>query len=109
MFLNDMENILSCNDKVGVELELGLKLYLVMFADDMTIVSETREGLQIGLDNLHVYCTKWGLTVNVDKTKCVAFKKGGRIGKLDKWNYNGHDLETVKHFKYLGLILGSSG
>ena len=109
MFLNDMENIFSNNDRTGVELDHGLKLYLVMFADDMTILSETREGLQNGLDALHLYCNKWGLTVNVDKTKCIAFKKGGKVGKLDKWKYNGHELETVTHFKYLGLVLGSSG
>ena len=109
MFLNDMENILSNDDETGVELEHGLKLYLVMFADDMTIFSETRKGLQNGLDALHVYCNRWGLTVNVDKTKCVAFKKGGRSGKLDKWKYNGQDIETVTQFKYLGLVLGSSG
>ena len=80
-----------------------------MFADDMTIFSETRKGLQNGLDALHVYCNRWGLTVNVDKTKRVAFKKGGRSGKLDKWKYNGQDIETVTQFKYLGLVLGSSG
>ena len=39
-----------------------------MFADDTVIFNESREGLQEGFNSLYRFCTKWGLTVNVDKT-----------------------------------------
>ena len=39
----------------------------------------------------------------------MAFKKGGKIGKLDHWTFENTVLETVNRFKYLGFVLGSSG
>ena len=48
-----------------------------MYADDMVIFSETKEGLQKGLNNLDVYCWKWDISVNTRKTKVVVFRKGG--------------------------------
>jgi len=108
MFINDLDDFLQSKDNVGITLEQWL-LTVLLFADDMVVFSESRMGLQNGLNALGEYCAKWGLSVNVQKTKCVAFRQGGRIGALDKWTYNNQPLETVKHFKYLGFVFGSSG
>ena len=108
MFINDLCEFLQGTDGVGVVLE-ELFLTALLFADDMVILSQSRDGLQKGLNALKDYCDKWGLEVNIKKTKCMAFKKGGRIGKLDKWTYNGKELETVGAFQYLGFVFGSSG
>ena len=83
MFLNDLNDVLQSNEDVGISLEHWL-LTVLLFADDMVLFSTTRPGLQSALDALGDYCDKWGLTVNVNKTKCIAFKKGGKIGALDK-------------------------
>ena len=107
MFINDLSSHLEA-DNIGIEIE-NLIMTSLLFADDMVILSKTREGLQAGLDSLKRYCDTWGLTVNRSKTKCVAFKPGGKIGKEDIWFYNGEVLETVKAFKYLGFMFGSSG
>ena len=64
-----------------------------MFADDMVIFSTSIQGLQEGLNNLADYCKKWGLTVNIGKTKIVIFRKGGKIGKEEKWYYNDSIIE----------------
>jgi len=40
---------------------------------DAVLLSEDAQGLQQMLDSLHVYCNKWSLTVNVDKTKILVF------------------------------------
>ena len=108
MFLNDLDSFLKQSDNVGVKLQQFL-LTVLMFADDMVLFSTTREGLQSALDSLSKYCSTWGLTVNTDKTKCMAFKKGGKIGKQDKWTFENAQLETVNLFKYLGFVLSSSG
>ena len=107
MFINDLNDFLQSKD-VGITLE-NLLLAVLLFADDMVVFSESRKGLQNGLDALSDYCDKWGLTVNVSKTKCVAFRRGGRIGALDRWKYKSDEIETVSHFKYLGFVFGSSG
>ena len=108
MFINDLCDDLEKVNGVGINLE-EIVMTALLFADDMVIFSKTKDGLQKGLDALKKYCDMWGLEVNKEKTKCVAFKNGGKIGKLDKWSYDGKDLETVGQFKYLGLMFGSSG
>ena len=50
-----------------------LKLYLLLYADDIVILAESREGLQEGLDILAEYCKIWKSTVNKDKTKIMIF------------------------------------
>ena len=59
LFINDLELFLD-NSQIGTTIQ-GLCMKLLMFADDAAIFSETREGLQVGLDNLHSFCSKWGL------------------------------------------------
>ena len=84
-------------------------MILILFADDMVLFSNNRFGLQRGLNRFHEYCVHWGLEVNVDKTKCMVFKNGGKKNRLDKWSFNGQEVETVTEFKYLGFIFSSSG
>ena len=108
MYVNDLSNYLDNVNEVGIDID-QMVLTALMFADDMAVFSKSRKGLQNGLNALHEYCLKWGLKVNTSKTKCVAFKNGGRIGLLDSWSYDGSNLETVNQFKYLGFDFGSSG
>ena len=107
MFVCDLENSFP-SELSGIQLK-NIIMKLLMFADDTVIVSETKEGLQRGLDSLYMYCMKWGITVNTKKTKAMVFKKGGRIAKSDSWTYGGQVVETVNVFKYLGFHLSSSG
>ena len=79
IFLNDIEMHLGENIQDGITLD-QLQLYLLLFADDAVLVSETREGLQRSLDNLQEYCFKSNLNVNIEKTKIVVFRKGGGGG-----------------------------
>lgn len=108
MFLNDINDFLKTDPTVGITI-FDFFLLLILFADDMVLLSETKQGLQQGLDKLHDYCYQWGLSVNVDKTKCLVFKNGGKINKTEKWYFNGEIIETVDSFKYLGFLFGSSG
>ena len=107
LFVNDLEGDLA-DDTIGTRV-MDIIIKLIKFADDMAIFSETREGLQKGLNDLNDYCKKWGISVNVPKTKVVVFRKGGRLGINDRWHLNGVYLEVVSVFKYLGVWLGSTG
>ena len=40
-----------------------------MYTDDLLILSQTAAGLQNSLDILSKFCSKWGLSVNLNKTK----------------------------------------
>ena len=110
LFVSYIETSLHENVDAGITLE-QLSLYLILFADDMVIFSDTPEGLQLSLslDRLHRYCDSWNLTVNSDKTKVMVFRKGGRLSNNEQWFYNGVTLEIVNQFNYLGLVFTSGG
>ena len=46
----------------------------------MVILGKDKDDLQTSLDLLEMYCHKWGLQVNTDKTKIVVFRKRGGGG-----------------------------
>ena len=50
------------------------------------------------LDNLENYCIEWNLTVNVNKTKIVVFRKSGRLRNNEKWYYKGSKVTCVDQF-----------
>ena len=108
MFLNDINQSFQADANVGISI-YQFYLALLLFADDMVLFSDNRFGLQRGLDKLYEYCNNWGLIVNVEKTKCLVFKKNGRNSVLDKWFYNGEEIETVNTFKYLGFVFSNTG
>ena len=47
----------------------------LLFADDLVLLSPTKEGLQQHLDHLHRFGHTWALTVNFSKTKIMVFQK----------------------------------
>lgn len=108
LFVSDLPENLS-DVTIGTKIQ-DILIKLLMFADDTVIFSESIEGLQERINSMNEYCRKWGITVNVDKTKIVVFKKGGRLSKREKWIYRDKNIETVNyHFRYLGCTLSSRG
>ena len=107
LFVNDLEHSLP-NENFGVN-AVNILIKLLMFADDMAIFSTTVEGLQVGLNSLSKYCAKWGLTVNISKTKIVIFRKSGKTSNEERWSFQGQFIEIVSSFKYLGCVLSSNG
>ena len=108
LFLTDIELHLQSNLNSGITVE-QLSIYILLFADDAVILSETAEGLQSSLDKIQSYCEKWKLTVNILKTKIVFFHKGGRFRPVCRCSHNGQILEVVTSFNYLGIVLSNRG
>ena len=48
---------------------------LLMYADDIILMSNTARGLQSLLDCLDNWCRKWNMHINENKTKVVHFKE----------------------------------
>jgi len=82
-------------------------LMLLLYADDMLEISDTVGRLQKLLNQLESFCSKWGLNVNLDKTKVMVFRHGGPLRRYEKWYYKGNKLEVVPFYKYVGLITTS--
>ena len=108
IYINDLQESLLADNNHTISVE-DAHLFYLLFADDLTLFSSTVIGLQRLIDKLQVYCIKWGLTVNIDKTKVMVFRRGGVLKRSEKWYYNGNQIQTVPYFKYLGVTFSSTG
>ena len=77
-----------------------------MYADDMILLSSSSCGLQKSLNTLGMYCKKWQLIVNTQKTKVMIFNKNTT---KEVFKYMGNILENTKEYIYLGLSFSKSG
>ena len=71
LFLNDLPERFT-NECVPVMLD-SQNISVLMYADDIVLLSESPIGLQNCLNNLLEYCSQWKLSVNLKKTKVVIF------------------------------------
>ena len=108
LFINDIGDTLRSGSFSGVYIG-ELKLLYSLFADDLSLPCNSKVNLQRQLDKLANYCKKWKLKVNINKSKVVVFRKGGRLKNYEKWTFNNHTLGTVSYFNYLGVTFSCTG
>ena len=82
LYLNDLPYFLNKKSNTEEDQLHIPKLYNVtindlLFADDLTILSSSKYDLQKKISNLENYCEKWGLELNLGKTKVMTFNKQG--------------------------------
>ena len=108
IYLNDIETDFINNECQSIDIGL-LKVFLMLYADDIVIFANDEQGLQKGLDVLHNYCQKWKLKVNVNKTKIMVFRSGGLLRRNLAFLYDGKQIEIVQRFTYLGIVFTTGG
>ena len=106
-FLNVIEQYLQENIFDDITLD-RISIYLLLFADDAVLISDSKEGLQRSLNQFENYFKKWNLTINISKTKVMICSKGGRLPD-EHFTLNGEELELVGEFNYLGFLITSGG
>ena len=108
LFIDDIESFLRHGNQNGLTIN-EITLILLLFADDMVILGNSPDEINRSLTLLSDYCTKWGLDVNIDKTKVVVFRKRGRLKHDELFMYKDQRLEIVNNFNYLGTIFNYNG
>ena len=99
IIINELATKVSENDKHGVQLLPGLiELFILLFANDLALLSCSPTGVQTQLDCLQRVCLDLGLTVNTDKSKVMLFMKGGFVGRSERWFIDGNVLEVVNRY-----------
>ncbi len=88
---------------VGVPIK-DIIINVLLYEADLCLIAEDKAGLQLLLNKLDSWCTRWGMKINSSKTKIVHFRpesshKPGVSYKCVKENLN-----VVYSYKYLGLI-----
>ena len=105
-YINELEAKMNAIEGMRVNI-IGVKVSVLMYADDLVLLSQTEDRLQRGINALHSFCTENDLTVNTSKCKLVYVSKI-RPAKLPVIEYNLQPLQWVDSFKYLGVTLSAT-
>ena len=73
IFLNDLVDEIN-NLNVGIPIDDHM-LSILLYADDMVLLAENEQNLQLMIQKLDEFCSKWRLTINVDKTNIIHFRR----------------------------------
>ena len=77
LFLNDLQESIALGSH-GIDLDT-IKLFVLLFADDLVLFAETVIELQRMINRLAVYCDMWHIKVHVLKTKVIVFRNRGPL------------------------------
>ena len=89
---------------MGIDID-GYNLSILLYADDMAIISDSEEHLQGMLDILHEWCYKWRIRVNCKKTNIVHFRPSSKCRTNYQFSIGETELQVVDRYKYLGIVL----
>ena len=65
-----------------------VELFILLFAGDIIVLSETVLGLQTQLDNLCSAASRLDLKVNSNESNEVVFLNGGYLASRERWFYH---------------------
>ena len=84
----------------------GLAVALLLYADDLTLLSTTPAGLQSQLDALHSFCLSSQLDVNLAKTEIVVFHppRPAPTPAASTWHFGESPVTTSDSYRYLGIV-----
>ena len=109
MLINEFKNNLSTQysgvhikQLYNTDIDLQLKLFTLLYADDTIVLVETERELQSTLDAVHKYCNNMQLTVNTRKTKVMIFSRG-KVRKHRNFLFGGSILDVTYDCVYLGV------
>ena len=85
LLINELANEIMGKAKHGIPLgPTETELFILLFADDLTLLASTVIGLQNQLNELSVTAKRFSLTVNLDKSKVMVFRKGGYLAAKER-------------------------
>ena len=85
IYINDFKNIISqkfsgielqSETNINTDLELWLKMYALLYADDTVLICESEHDMQKALDATAEYCMENNMKINVSKTKFMICSRG---------------------------------
>ena len=84
-------------------LDIYLKIFLLLYADDTVLMSENVNGMQTILNIFSEYCNTWKLQVNIAKTNVVIFSKS-KITQNTRVMSDNKELDIWESYNYLGIL-----
>ncbi|KAL5260785.1 hypothetical protein ACHWQZ_G010814 [Mnemiopsis leidyi] len=103
------EDLNNCAGAIVPQLN-GVNISHLLWADDLVLLATDGPSLQILIDTVHNFCTRWGLTVNISKTAILIFNTSGRkLKESTGFTYGDTNIPSDNKYCYLGITLTLSG
>ena len=104
IYVDDLVDILAA---MGIGCHLRDVFFsILLYADDMALISPSLRGLQELLSATDEYCKSWDIMLNPKKTKNIFFGKKP-LASLAILQLDGKDIEWVDSWPYLGVTIKS--
>ena len=102
IYVDELVELLS---ELGIGCHLrNIFLSILLYADDMALISPSLQSLQRLLSATEDYCKKWDIMLNAKKTKNMSFGTKQHLANLTLDN---KPIEWVQSWTYLGVTLQS--
>ena len=101
IFVNDLPHQLNhCSPAKYHDISVSCLLY----ADDLIILSESKEGMQKALNKLSSYCISWKLKINMNTCKSKIMCLNERVNPNIHIHVDNEYLEHVTEYCYLSVV-----
>ena len=97
-----MQNSRLDEAQAGIKIT-GRNINNLRYADDTTLMAESKEELKSLLMKVKEESEKVGLKLNIQKTKIMVFCP------ITSWQIDGETMETVRDFIFLGCKITADG
>ena len=101
LYINDLAMEINTLSE-GVPID-GECVSVLMYADDVVLISESEEGLQKMLDTLNAWSHDWMLALNYDKTKVVHFHRANSPPTQRDFAIGDNSIDRDCYYRYLGF------
>ena len=110
LYIDDLEATITGSSGVMLPHLNNVDISLLLYADDLALMSSTSSGLAVQFETLTRYAERWGLSINIKKTKIVTFCSKRQYGSRDapQLNIGADTIQEVDTFSYLGMELHST-
>ncbi len=103
IYINDLVEEMK-NKDTGI-LVGGLRIPLLLYADDIVILSENDVKAQEQLDIMTTWCKKWKMSINAKKSQIVHVRNPQRKRSSTELSCCDQVLKYVPTYKYLGFLM----
>ena len=88
LFINDLDEDTRSLNTMGCKL-YDTVIHTLLYADDLIIFANSKEELQMKIDKLSDFCSKWELVVGLPKTKIMIFGGGYNVAEKNSFYFRG--------------------
>ena len=110
LYMNDLLTALDNHADIIDPITLSnIQVISLIYADDIVLISQSKEGLTQQIKIVQNYCKANGLMINYEKTKIMIFNEKRSYEKLKfKFEDSFTSIDVVNEYKYLGIVIAQN-